>query len=194
MKKIILIALLFCACKKQEENKTWVEVKDSVTGGAVKGASVLIYKCTPGDPFCGFIAWQSAVTGDDGRCSFKTADYDIVTFNEVFKAGYWNPPTGTKNTRVSLCPEGWMRLRIIRGTSYPASSNLSIHAYGLDPTTVSFSNVNTAADSTILVRCFGGQYNRIEWRVTGPTNISLNNGTWNQVVPRLDTVGVTLNY
>ena len=194
MKRIIFIALLFCACKKQEENKTWFEVKDSITGTAIKGASVLIYKCTPGDPYCGFIAWQSATTSDDGRCSFKTADFDIVTFTEVFKAGYWNPPSMTKNTRVSLCPEGWMRLRIIRGTAYPASSNLALHAYGNDPNIASFANFNTAADSTVLVRCFGGQINRIEWRVTGPANNSLGNGTWNQQVPRLDTVAVTLNY
>lgn len=194
MKKILLIALLFCACKKQGENKTWIEVKDSIAGTPIKGASVSIYKCAPTDPFCGFVAWQSSTTGDDGRCSFKTADFDIVTFTAVFKAGYWNPPSGTKNTSVSLCPEGWMRLRIIRGTAYPTSSNLSVRAYGVNPTNVSFTNFNIAADSTVLIRCFGGQLNRVEWRVTSPTNNQLSNGMWNQQIPRLDTVAATLNY
>jgi len=194
MKKLLLIALIFCACKKDTEPRTSFEVKDLITGTPVKDASVSIYKCTPGDPYCGWIAWQTAVTGNDGRCSFSTADFNRVTFAEVYKADYFRPHSGTRNTNVGIYPEGWMRLRITRGTGYPPNSVLNIRAYGVDPNIYSSTDLNTAADSTIRIRCLGGQLNRIEWWVRDAAYNQLNVGTWSQQVPRLDTIAATLNY
>jgi hypothetical protein len=193
MKKIFFIILIFCSCKKETEQKTWFDVKDNITGTSIKGAAVSIFKCDPNDPWCGLIAWQSATTGDDGRCSFSTADYNRVTFTNVSKSDYWGT-SGTRNTLIRLYPEGWMRLRIVRGTAYPPSSILSIRVYCGDPNYTSSKDVSTAADSSILIRCFGGQLNRVDWSVRDAAYNQLNSGTWNQQVPRLDSIAATLNY
>ncbi len=90
MKKIALIFLVLFACKKDTVEKTWFEVRDRVTDTPVKGVSVKLYKCDPvTDPFCGLIPWISGTTGEDGRCSFNSADFNRVTFTEVYKADYW---------------------------------------------------------------------------------------------------------
>lgn len=193
MKKIFIIVLLFCSCKKETEQKTWFEVKDRITGTPVKGAAVSIYKCTPGDPLCGLIAWQSALTADDGRCGFSTADYNRVTFASVIKSDYWGI-SGSRNTSVSLYPEGWIRLQVTAGTAYPSQSSLIIHAFCADPNIYAAIEMSAPADSIVRFRCFGGQTNRVDWTLMDAGYHQLNSGTWNQQVPRLDTVAAMLSY
>ena len=193
MKKLILISLLFCACKKDKTEYTTLEMKDVESGVLLKQGTVEFFKCTTSDPFCGWIAWQTAFTDDAGRCKISVDDYARVTYMRSYKDKYWAQWEPRVST-IWLVPEGWIRLRIIRGTGYPASSTLRINIISVNSNKSTGGDFKPAADSTILFRSFGAQLNRINWIVSGPGGTQLNSGTWDQLVPRHDTVSASLTY
>ncbi|HWR32454.1 MAG TPA: hypothetical protein VN451_02940 [Chitinophagaceae bacterium] len=197
MKKSLLILLIFlwvlASCKKDSESKVSIQVKDAITNSPVKGVTVGLHRCMPYEPFCGWIAYRTNITGDDGTCSFSKSDFDQTKQTQATRAGYWGI-IETKSTLMHIYPEGWMRLRIIKGTGYPSQSRLKITMNYLAASLSFYTECNTAADSSILVRGIGGVSYKIDWQVVDPSNNPLNSGTWNQPIPRMDTVNAILNY
>ena len=85
-------------------------------------------------------------------------------------------------------------MKITRGSNYPQGAQLiflvedASQSYYVDA-----QRFNVATDSTIIVRGWGNQQNKINWQVSN--SAVLSSGMWNQQVPRLDTVkNITLNY
>lgn len=188
-----IIFVLTVGCKKDSGSKVIIQVKDAITNSPVKGATIGLHRCMPSDPFCGLIPYRTNVTGDDGSCSFSKDDFDQTKQTQASKAGYWGI-TVTKSILMYIYPDGWMRLRIIKGTGYPSQSRLKITMNYLAANLTFYTENNTAADSSIMVRCIGGVTHKIDWQVVDPSNNLLNSGTWNQQIPRQDTVNATLNY
>lgn len=196
MKKPLLILLIilwvFASCKKDSGSKVQIQVKDAITNSPVKGVTVGLHRCMPSEPFCGLIAYRTNITGDDGSCSFNKDDFDQTKQTQASRAGYWGI-TEPKSILMYIYPDGWMRLHIIKGANYPSQSRLRftinyMTAFGYS------TEYNTAADSSILVRCIGGVINKMDWKVVDPSNNLLNSGTWDQPIPRMDTVNAVLNY
>jgi hypothetical protein len=192
---IVLPALLLISsCKKNSTPMASIQVKDAITRSVVNGAVVGIHRCTIFEAFCGFIAYRSNTTGNDGSCSFNQEDYDQTQSITVSKNGYWlvfEPKTSV----INIYPDGWLKLRIIKGASYPAGSKLRIVANYTPGSKTSILQVNTAADSSILLRCYGGASNRIDWFVETTTPFAqINNGSFLQNITRQDTVNAVLNY
>lgn len=200
MKKILIVCLIILGCKKETEERVWIQVRDRITGSPVKQAAVHIFKCVDMDPFCGLISWQNQETGDDGRCSFTKADFDRVTFMRAYRSDYWATEMKKGSMMgstigIGIYPCGWMRLRIIRGTTCPPGSYLDFSVSSIqDPDYYSYTRYNAAADSSILIKCYGGQPNRFNWILRDPANSELKRGVWDQQVPRLDSTTTTLNY
>jgi hypothetical protein len=194
MKKLFLIFLIFTSCKKNPETVK-IHVNDAINNSPAKGVIVEIHRCTSAtNPFCGLIAYNTSVTGDDGTCSFTKDDFVQTAQMRGSSANYWGRLV-PKSTSLTVYPAGWVRLHILRSTNYPPESTLYFtvqssslaYLYG-------FYQYNAAADSSILVKGFGGLLNKIDWEIKGPTSNILNSGTWNQQLPRLDTISAVLNY
>lgn len=185
-------SLLVSSCKKNATPMANVQVRDAVNSSLVNGAVVGIHRCTIYDPFCGFIAYRSSTTGNDGIGSFTQDDFNVAQSITVSKNGYWHA-FEPKTNSINFYPDGWLRLRVVRGTSYPLGSTLRIVVnYGSKNNSI---QVNAPADSSILFRSYGGAANRIDWFVeTFSPFAQLNNGTFSQNIPRHDTVYATLNY
>ena len=171
-----------------------IQVKDAINSSMVNGAVVGIHRCTIFEAFCGLIAYRSNTTGNDGSCRFNQEDYNQTNSITVSKNGYW-AVFEPKSSLINIYPDGWLRLRIIKGTSYPTTSKLRIVANYTPGNKTSILQVNTAADSTILLRCYGGASNRIDWFVETTTPFAqISNGSFLQNITRQDTVNAILNY
>jgi len=183
------------SCKK-EGNKVPVTVMDKVTNTPVSNASVFAYKCGVFNCYLGRIDLFNGTTNNDGICKVPTDAYNEAPYLGASKNDYWSTNNDDKSTTKYLLPAGWIRLHIQRSTTYPAQSVLNIQttSQSVSPYYFFTQNFNTPADSSLLIKLLGGQSNKIEWKVTAPNSPVLNSGTWNQQVPRLDTVRITLNY
>ena len=197
MKKLLLILLFFAGCKKDSASDVQVLVKDAVTNTPVKGVEVGIHRCTIyTNTLCGLIAYRSAITGDNGSCSFNKDDYAQAMTIKTSKSDYWEIFEPVSNS-LRIYPEGWMQLRIIRGANYPPKSKLNITMTNLltgSNSSTHYFQYNTTVDSSVLMRGYGGLSNKIDWSVVDSLSKELNTGTWFQLIPRLGTVNVTLNY
>lgn len=205
MKKLLIILLLFSSCKKPSSPSVNIQVNELITGSPVAGATVSLNRCAAAGCIFGIVTEFSGVTDNSGIVWVPQDKYDNVPFwNEatyITKTNYW-PEIFMKATSFSLTPMGWMSLRIIKGTSYPQGSVLTITSWRLTqpPNIAHLGKINTqefnvAADSIVIIKGFGNQLNKITWQVVDAGRNLLNNGTWNQQVPRLDTVrNITLNY
>lgn len=185
--------LLMHSCKKDKEPQVNVFVKDAITRENVGGAIAGIHRCTIYDFLCGIIPYRSNTTVADGSCRFSQEDYDVCKSITVEKTGYWRA-FETKITLINLYPDGWLKLRIIKSTSYPIDSKLRLTVNYVNANKFNSLEVNAAADSTIKLRCFGGVSNKIDWTVATSSGTLLNNGTFSQNITRQDTVSNTLNY
>jgi hypothetical protein len=200
MKKILFAVLLFSSCKKDSQNVA-IQIKETITGTPVSGASVLLQRC--GDLLgCAFPVTEfSGTTDNNGICQVPQDKWDIINPTwegaiVVNKTGYWSEQF-PKSTSIAICPIGWIRLHIISGTNYPPGSALEIEvSRHSSPPLVSLGNFNTAADSSVLIMAFGNQMNKIDWKVwaNDGTGTAANSGTWQQQVPGRDTVHYTLSY
>ena len=191
---ILPAMLLVSSCKKNSTPMATIQVKDAITSSLVNGAIVGIHRCTIFEFLCGLIAYRSNTTGNDGSCRFNQEDYTQAKSITVTKNGYWSVHEPTASL-INIYPDGWLRLRIIKGASYPAGSKLRIVANYTPGSKTSILQVNTAADSSILLRCYGGASNRIDWFVETTTPFAqINNGTFLQNITRQDTVNAVLNY
>lgn len=190
---LVIFFLVFASCKKDSGSKISIQVKDAITNSPVNGATVGLLRCMPSDPLCGLIAYRTNITGDDGSCSFNKDDFDQTKQTQASGAGYWGV-TVIKSMLMYIYPEGWMRLRIIKGTGYPSQSRLKITMNYIAASLSFYTECNAAADSSILIRSIGGVTNKIDWQVVDPSNSLLNSGTWGQQIPRMDTVNAILNY
>ncbi len=192
---IILPAfLLVSSCKKNSTSMASIQVKDAITNSMVNGAVVGIHRCTIFEALCGIIAYRSNTTGNDGSCSFNQQDYDQSKSITVSKNGYW-AVFEPKTSFIYIYADGWLRLRIIKGSAYPANSKLRLVANYIPGSKTSILQVNTASDSTILLRCYGGASNRIDWFVeTTSPFAQINNGSFLQNITRQDTVNAVLTY
>jgi len=95
---------------------------------------------------------------------------------------------------VTLSPEGWLRLNIHKAGTYPAGTHLSISVVSQSGLRTDLTQYNTATDSVLLIRAFGGQKNAINWQVQGATLLNYGSLT-NLQIPRFDTLkNITLNY
>ena len=196
MKKLLIILAVFASCKKSSQPSVQLQVRDAITNTIVKGATVDLMKCQGIDIFCtlGYVSFKNSITDNNGNCSFLQTDYDKAKAIRTSKSDYWTSES-SKTTSPLIYPEGWIRLRIIRGTNYPSPSTLRITIQNALAVAISQTECNTAADSTILVRGFGGLLNKVDWQVTNATGVLNSGNSWNQQVPRLDTVkNITLNY
>ena len=171
-----------------------IQVKDAINNQMVTGAIVGIHRCTISETFCGFIAYRSNTTGNDGSCKFNQEDFSQTKSITVTKNGYWGVHEPTTSV-INIYPDGWLRLQIINGSNYPTNSKLRL-VVNYTPNNKSNSlQVNTAADSTILLRCYGGTSNKIDWFVeTTSPFAQINNGSFLQNITRQDTVNAVLNY
>lgn len=185
--------LLLHSCGKDKEPQVNVIVKDAITRENVSGASAGIHRCAISEALCGLIPYRSGTSGADGSCRFSQEDYDVCKSITVGRTGYWNT-FETKTTLINLYPDGWLKLRILRGASYPADSKLRLTVNYVAANKIAGLEVNAAADSTIKLRCFGGVSNKIDWTVVTPSGTTLNNGTFSQNITRQDTVSNILNY
>jgi hypothetical protein len=197
MKKYILILVLFAGCKKeskQDLTTTTIKVVESVTNLPVSGATVVLSKCDYGCPLgLGATIFFNGLTDANGTCQVLSENYnDPSSIINVAKTKYW-PFNVIKSTTLSLIPEGWMQLRIIKTANYPVGSKLILSLWNEAEDYIDTKYYNTAADSIILVKGFGSQLNKINWQVSNSS--VLNDGTFNQQIPRFDTVkSPTLNY
>src|SRR4030095_8300700 len=195
MKKLIIVIIIFASCKKDKPNLTSINVVESVTNLAVSGATVVFFRCNYGCPLGGTTLFKG-VTDDNGICQVPSANYsDATSEMNVVKPKYW-PFEVQKNTTVSITPEGWLQLRIHKIGNYPVGSKLKLNLFNQSGLRLrsDLTEYNTAVDSLILVKGFGGQQNKIDWQVVGVS--LLNNGTLSGLqIPRFDTLkNVTLNY
>jgi len=171
-----------------------IQVKDALNGSMVTGAVVGIHRCTIYEPLCGIIAYRSGTTGNNGNCSFKQEDYDQCKSITVSKNGFWSV-FEPKNSLINIYSDGWLKLRIIKGSIYPTGSKLKLIVNYSPASLSNISQVNTAADSIILLRCYGGASNKIDWFVeTTSPFAQINNGIFLQNITRQDTVNAVLNY
>ena len=171
-----------------------IRVNDAITSSMVSGAVVGLHRCTIFEFFCGIIPYRSNTTGNDGSCSFLQQDYDQTKSVTVSKNGYWSV-FESKNSFINIYPDGWLRLRIIKGSNYPPDAALRL-VVNYTPGNISNTlQVNTAADSTILLRCYGGASNKVDWFVVKLTTFAqISNGTFLQNIIRQDTINATLTY
>ncbi len=191
---ILPALLLISSCKKNSTPMVSIQVKDAITSSVVNGAVVGLHRCTIFEVFCGFIAYKSNTTGNDGNCSFNQQDYEETKSITVTKNGYWSVHE-PKTSFINIFPDGWLRLRIVKGSSYPPDTKLRIVVNYVPVNKTNISQVNAASDSIILLRCYGGASNRIDWFVETTTPFAqINNGSFLQNITRQDTVNAILNY
>lgn len=197
MKRFLFILLVLAACKKGGSDKgTQIHLKESKSGTAIQGVTVKLLRCDFGCPFGGKKLFEG-LTDAEGNVYVNPKDYaDASGGMSIEKPKYWSLGFTLPQTSVTMIPEGWLRIRILKTGSYPAAAKLklTIHSEPLSPDMLDIQEYFTAADSSILLRGYGAQLNRIDWQVSD--NITLyNSGTFNQQVPKFDTVkNVTLNY
>jgi hypothetical protein len=195
MKKFLFALLLFTACKKSGSNKMEIVIREPVSGTPVQGATVTLIRCNFGCPFGGTTLFNEQTDANGKVYVSSSAFSDASGGMAVEKSKYWPVGLTTPAVAVSLTPEGWLRIRILKGGNYPAAANLKIvtHNQTGDPL-IDTREFSLANDSSILVRGFGGQLNKLDWQVSDNLTV-YNSGTFNQQVPRLDTVkNITLNY
>jgi len=202
MKKLLFIVLVLTSCKKSPPST--IDLRITETGGTapVSNANVSLRRCANLGCAFGMVTEFSGTTNGDGICKVPQDTWNkIPDWNDailVSKSGYWSE-VFSKATSVSVIPAGWVRLHIARAANYPQGSILDfqvspqINPGGTAMGSSSSYQFHTAADSSVLIMAFGNQSNKIDWRVIAGGNV-LNNGTWNQQVPRLDTVLAVLNY
>jgi hypothetical protein len=195
---LLLLILIIVSCKK-EKPSVQIQVIDKITNTPVSGANLVVYKCGIFNCLLGTISLFTGSTNENGVCKVPTDSYNEAVSVNVTKSNYW-PFDGPKGTSISAIPEGWIRLHILKTANYPSQAKLNITTISSTSSpsasayAVSYS-FNIAADSSVLIRAFGGQSNRMEWHVWDASSPSLNSGNWQQQVPRLDTVkNITLNY
>ena len=191
----------FSACKKSSNadsiSTVNIQVKDATSGQPVSGALVSLRRCANAGCVWGTVEEFRGTTDNDGICQVPTANYNNVpVWNDaiyVVKENY-QPQSFSKSTTVSIMPYGWMAVKIARGSNYPQGAQLIFLVEETSQSNyVDAQRFNVATDSTIIVRGWGNQQNKINWQVSN--SAVLNSGTWNQQVPRLDTVkNITLNY
>ena len=97
-----------------------------------------------------------------------------------------------------LTPHGSLQLRIRKVGNYPGNSLLNVASKSQDD--LRFGDIRNfvtleARDTTVTLRGFGGQKNKIEWDVID-AGVSIANGILRGLqVPRFDTlINVTLDY
>ena len=201
MKKLFYLLLVpVCAaivsCKK-EKPTVQIEVTDRANNSPINGARVVVYKCGTFNCYFGTIDLFSGSTDNNGTCKVPANAYNEAAYVRIEKANYW-AFDDAKNTSKPIIPAGWIRLHILTTKNYPPQSTLhiSITSQLTNSAGSAFqvSNIfNAATDSSVLMKAFGSQSNKIEWQVYDPNNVVIG-GTWNQQVPRLDTVNANLNY
>jgi len=202
MRKLLPILIVFSACKKSGDSNSTstvsITVTETVSGQPVTGASVSLHRCANLGCAFGTVTEFQGTTNNSGTCNVPVANYNNVpVWNDaifVTKVNYW-PQTFSKSTSLSITPKGWMQIRIVKGANYPQGSKLKLNVWNQgQPSNVNLEEFNIASDSLIVVSGFGNQLNKIDWQVSDNLNL-FKSGTWNQQVPRLDTVrNITLNY
>jgi len=194
---LILVPLIIASCKKEKQT-VQIKVNDQVTNTPVNGARVTVYKCGTFNCYFGSLDLFTGTTDKNGICNIPSDNYNEAVFARVEKIDYWSFDE-TKANLKTIVPAGWIRLRILKTPGYPEGASLNISVTSqLTNSSGSALNINNiyhaAADSSILIKAFGGQINKIEWQVNGAGTAG-KQGSWNQQVPRLDTVNnITLNY
>jgi len=194
MKRLLLLAALFAACKKPSiVSTTPVKVVEDVSNLPVGDARLAILLCNYGCPFGAKVLFEGQ-TDNNGIVKVTGESYNTAgAFMNVTKAKYWNFLV-QYDTTVILSPEGWLRLNIHKAGSYPAGTYLSIMMVNQTGLRTDLTQYNTANDSVLLIRAFGGQKNKINWQVQGATLLNYGSLT-NLQIPRLDTLkNITLNY
>ena len=196
MKKLIIFFLLV-ACHKKEVELVPISVRDAIDNSLVKDARVDLFYCGPGCqayPYLGLDPVQTGTSGAGGTCFFSRADFIKASSIQALKEGYIGNLI-PKSISISIYPMGWIRLHVSCSTNYPPMTKLRFSFKALQSGHVDSHEYEIPADSSLLLPGFGGQMNRIVWYVTTPLINSLNSGTWDQQVPRLDTVkNITLIY
>jgi hypothetical protein len=194
MKKILLLAAFFVACKKNPAiDTTPVKVVEDVSNRPVDNAMLVIQRCDFGCPLGPKVLFKGQ-TDNNGICQVPSESYATTGASmNVTKPKYWEFET-QYNTTVTLAPEGWLRLNIHKAGTYPAGTVLVLVVVNQTGTRSELTQYNTASDSVLLIKAFGGQRNKIDWQVQGAT--LLNNGSLPDLqIPRFDTLkNITLNY
>ncbi|HET9825532.1 MAG TPA: hypothetical protein VFP87_09360 [Chitinophagaceae bacterium] len=194
MKKVCYISLVFVAaglfsCKKETPG-VQITVTDKVSNSPVSNATVHVYKCGIFDCAIGAIDLFIGTTDNSGVCKVPASAYNDAAYVAASKQNYWTLDNN-RSTAKYLMPAGWMRLHILRTGNYPFGSTLNVQISS-QSTLVFVNSFDAPADSSLLIKLYGGSSNQIDWWVGNATE--LNRGEWQQQVPRLDTVNVTLNY
>jgi hypothetical protein len=185
--------VIIASCKKDNTPMAVVQVKDAINNSPVNGAVVGIHRCGLFDPLCGLIAYRSGTTGNDGTCSFTQEDFGHAQTITVGKNGYWFTFEPKMNS-VLFYPDGWLKIRVIRGTNYPPGSTLRIQTNYVPGNKSNGLQAPPPADSVIILRAYGGASNRIDWSVVSSSFAQLNSGSFSQDIPRQDTINFVLNY
>ena len=168
----ILIAL---SCRKADiagSDSHNVEIYEYGTGRPVGGVTINLFKCGYFDYLYG--CTQNALlasysTNNEGVARVSGEHYLQATRGmEALKSGYWTQEVG--KGRNEICPEARIRINMNCANNYPPgkwlyianveerlllTNNLGTYVY----------SSNRLVDTTVEVRAFGNQNNRLRWMV-----------------------------
>jgi hypothetical protein len=193
MKKLLLIVVLFAACKKGKEDRVTITVLEIGTTLPVSGANVQLLRYhldfTTETTFSG-------ITDENGNVYINAKIYERASDVRIKKDTYYEVKERIQTT-LYVIPEGWLKLRLHPVQAYPPGTSLQVGA--LPPDTLQYGNfitITADTDSTVLLRGFGGMPNKIYWQVYDESPGLVTSGTiTNLPVPRFDTLrNITLAY
>jgi hypothetical protein len=177
----ISTCIFFCSlsCTKDNQKPTVnqetvnIHVEEYLTKAPLAGATISLvkyyidYSC-----FCQMEeTYLTKQTDQNGDCQILKSDFDEPG-NRMYtsKDSFWSDETDTganKETRIELQKMGQVWVHIVKTNNYPVLSNFHIDLSGAVPGSVvkAFSSVPLPSDTTITMAAFGGQTNRIHWKV-----------------------------
>lgn len=200
---VILLPLsLFISCLKSKEATTLFEVFEFKTNVPIPSVQIDLLRCSDYDNLFGcrtIAVFATGYTDNNGKYSFKQSELNRSTQGiELSKQNYWRK--GGNPGKNYLSTEGWINLHLIRQNNY--SLPRLFFDYEILGESYSESGIllQIPVDTTIKIRAFGNQVNKINW-VIGNLNIlnqtmvaPLANGILTQNIDRLGTSSITLSY
>jgi hypothetical protein len=199
-KVILFIFIVFSSCKKDPKDSNTIPLKvvEPLSEIPVKDAQVIFFECTAG--CIGSTIHFTGLTDENGVCNVPSGSFNNYSVEmNIYKEGYW--PfliPAQRSQKATLSPEGWVKLLIHTDTNYPSGSQLII---SIAPKRLEYgygdylTNHAASQDSTLLIKGYGGELNRINWQIVNANFELLDYDELEVEVPRFDTsANVILNY
>jgi hypothetical protein len=207
---ILLTTLLigvFVSCKKDNqetmEPTVNVHVKEFKTEVPLPGAVIAVNAA--GIDFTCSCTIETVVfakqTDDQGICAIPDkylsgSEYTLT----VSKDNYWSVNSGagsTKETSYELQVKAQLRLHVVKNNPYPDHSLFQLNCSGEKPESalVPFTKVLLPADTSFVMDAYGGQTNRVQWKILDNLGTdSLGGGTLPVEVARTGITDLQISY